>query len=100
VEPGAVLTLLTLFATAEGGNSALTAVGMLVGAQVIAGVLIWVFFIAKVGGDDDPGSDDDGPGWGRRPPTPPEPPVSWPDFERQFAEHVQALGDRGAVKAR
>ena len=96
-----MLTLVSLFATADSGKAALTAVATLVGVQVIAGVLIWVFFIANVGRDDDPGSDDDdGPGRGRRPPTPPEPPVSWPDFERQFAEHVQALGDRDMVKAR
>jgi hypothetical protein len=53
------------------------------------------------GGDDDPGSDDDGRGWRRPgpPPLPPEPHVSWPDFERQFAEHVAAMRTRDKVPA-
>lgn len=42
---------------------------------------------------DDPGSGGDGPGWrrGRGPRTPPpDEPVDWPEFERQFAEHIAA----------
>lgn len=42
---------------------------------------------------DDPGSGGDGPGWrrGRGPrKPPPDEPVDWPEFERQFAEHIAA----------
>jgi hypothetical protein len=42
------------------------------------------------GSDEDPGSDD-GPGGTRRPPpapTLPTGPVSWPDFEREFAAYA------------
>ena len=51
------------------------------------------------GGGDEPGSDGDGPGWHRPEPRqpPPEPHLSWPDFERQFAEHVAALRARDKV---
>jgi hypothetical protein len=53
------------------------------------------------GGGGEPGSDDDGPGWRRPEPRrpPPEPHVSWPDFERQFAEHVEARRTRDKVPA-
>jgi len=45
------------------------------------------------GSDGDDAEDGDDPGWGRdRPRTPPpDAPFSWPEFERQFAEHVAAL---------
>lgn len=45
--------------------------------------------------DDD--ASDDGPGGSRRPPPrPPLPtgPVSWPEFERQFAAYVERCGPR------
>jgi hypothetical protein len=75
---------------------------MVVGLQVFL-VLVALLSIAAGGrgGGDEPGSDDDGPGW-RRPeprPPPPEPHVSWPDFERQFAEHVEAIRARDKVPA-
>ena len=46
------------------------------------------------GDDQDQGGDD--PGWRRDGPRtpPPDAPVCWPDFERQFAEHVAALAER------
>ena len=100
MEPSGLITLLSLFATAPGAGIALTAIGVLVGVQVIAGLLIWLWLVANLGGSDDPGSAGDGPGGSRRPPKPPEPPSSWPDFERQFAEHVKALGDRDMVANR
>ena len=53
------------------------------------------------GGGEEPDSDDDGPGWRRPEPRrpPPEPHVSWPDFERQFHEHVKTDRARDEVSA-
>ena len=69
---------------------------------VIAGLeLALLIACARVGRsgpeDDDPGSDDDGPGWGDPQPRtpPPDAPVCWPEFERQFAEYVAAQAGRG-----
>ena len=89
---------------AASGHDAALVVGR---AATIAGFMAFVVAVACLavvaGGDggDEPGSDDDGPGWSppepRRPP--PEPHVSWPDFEREFAEHVEALGARDKVRS-
>jgi len=51
---------------------------------------------------DDDSASDDGPGGSRRPPPrPPLPtgPVSWPEFERQFAAYVEHGGPRSAGTA-
>ena len=50
-----------------------------------------------------PDQDGDDPGWGRdgpRTPPPDAPPVCWPEFERQFAEHVPRSRERQAPRAR
>lgn len=70
----------------------LVVLAMCFAASVLA---IWGVFRGGHDGDEsDPG--DDGPGPRRPPPAPPPPPrpdptVSWPEFERQFAEHVATL---------
>ena len=53
------------------------------------------------GSDEDPGSDD-GPGGTRRPrptPTLPTGPVSWPEFERQFAAYAGRVEREGVGSA-
>ena len=62
-------------------------------------MILWRVVESRGGedGGDDPGSEGGGPGWRRRrrPPNPPPGgPVCWAEFERQFAEHVEALGAR------
>ena len=73
---------------------------MIIGFQVFL-IMVALLSIAAGGGagGDEPGSDDDGPGWRRPEPRrpPPEPHVAWPDFERQFAEHVEAMRARDKV---
>jgi hypothetical protein len=75
-------------------------IALIVGVQVFVVVLVCLSIALGGRGRDDPGSDDDD-GRGRPrpepPPPPSEPPVSWPDFERQFAEHVQARRARDKV---
>jgi hypothetical protein len=75
---------------------------MIVGFQafVIGLVLLSMAAGGGAGGDDESGSDDGGPG--RRPEPwrpPPDPLVSWPDFEGQFAEHVESIRARDKVPA-
>jgi hypothetical protein len=67
-----------------------TIVGLAVPLLVLGA--LWVRGAARRrrGPDEDPGSDD-GPGGTRRPrptPTLPTGPVSWPDFERDFAAYA------------
>jgi|tagenome__1003787_1003787.scaffolds.fasta_scaffold20365632_2 hypothetical protein len=62
--------------------------------------LVAMIGISRLGVSGDTDADDpdgDGPGWRRDGPRtpPPDEPVCWPDFEREFAEHVAALADRG-----
>jgi hypothetical protein len=68
---------------------------VIVSLQLVVGLILWRVF--RYGGpdDDDPGRGGDGPGWGRRRPRkpPPDQPVCWPEFERQFAEYVAGLHD-------
>jgi hypothetical protein len=75
---------------------------MIVGFQAFV-IVIALLSIAAGGGmgGDEPGSTDDGPDWRRPEPRrpPPEPHVSWPDFEQQFAEHVEAMRARDKVPA-
>ena len=69
----------------------------------IASVMIVWRVVESRGGEDDPGSEGGGPGWRRRrrPPNPPPgAPVCWAEFERQFAEHVEALGAREGGSSR
>jgi hypothetical protein len=51
------------------------------------------------GGSDEDAGSDDGPGGSRRPPRPPPlptGPVSWAEFERQFAAYAERVGQRKA----
>ena len=68
-------------------------------------MILWRVVESRGGedGGDDPGSEGGGPGWRRRrrPPNPPPGgPVCWAEFERQFAEHVEALGAREGASSR
>jgi hypothetical protein len=66
-----------------------TAVGVALAGALIA-LMAWVH--RDPGPDaDEPDSDSGGGGWGRRRPRRPPPvgPVSWQDFERQFAAYVE-----------
>jgi hypothetical protein len=98
------LTVVYLAVDGHGLETALAVFAVLFAIPLLAGALVCLWVALDLGGNDDPGSDGDGPGRGRRPPPPaplpPESPVSWPDFERQFAEHVEALGDRDPVATR
>ena len=61
-------------------------------AAIQLGLMLMVWFvIRRDGGGEDPESGG-GPGGSRRrpPKRPPEGPVDWREFERQFAEHVRA----------
>jgi len=61
-------------------------------AAIQLGLMLMVWFvIRRDGGGEDPESGG-GPGGSRRrpPKRPPEGPVNWREFERQFAEHVRA----------
>ncbi|HEX5782183.1 MAG TPA: hypothetical protein VFX80_09680 [Solirubrobacteraceae bacterium] len=98
----ALLTLVYLVAGSHGAEAALVTFGVILAIHLLAGLLLCVWVALGLGSNDDPGSDGDGPGGSRRPqpPRPPEPPGSWADFERQFAEHVESLGDRDPVTSR
>jgi hypothetical protein len=82
---------------AAGERPSAGAIGILV-LILIAGMELAVLIaFARMGrsdgSDGDDAEDGDDPGWGKdRPRTPPpDAPFSWPEFERQFAEHVAAL---------
>jgi len=78
-----------------------TAVVLATPLLVLAAVWLCVGVGRRPGGDDAPGSDD-GPGGSRvRPPDPPLPtgPVSWPEFERQFAAYVRHEARRDDVRS-
>jgi hypothetical protein len=84
-------------ATHAAGGAATVAILAAMGAAQLALLLIlWRAFRSDGPDDDSPGSDGDGPGRGRRRPRkpPPDAPDWWPEFERDFAEHVAALGRR------
>src|SRR3954447_19426274 len=70
-----------------------TAVGIALAGGLLGLLVLWVQ--SDPGGpDDDPDADSDGGGGGRRRPRRPPPvgPVSWQDFERQFAAYVERRG--------
>src|SRR5215207_800615 len=61
--------------------------------QLAVMVVLWRAFRWHGPDGDPPGSDGDGPGRGPRPPRepPPDQPTWWPEFEREFAEHVEVV---------
>ena len=88
-----------LAASAHDAGVILGRVAMVMGFQAFVIVLTWLS-VREIGREgEDPGSDGDGPDWRRPDPRrpPPEPHLSWPDFERQFAEHVEARRARDKV---
>ena len=95
-----MVTLIYLFAAAGNDTGILLGrVLMVVAFQLFVLGLTFLSLAATGDGGDEPGPDDDGRGWDRPAPRqpPPEPHLSWPDFERQFAEHVNALRARDNV---
>jgi len=88
--------------SAHDAGLVLIRVAVVVGFQAfLVGVILLSLLGGGAGGDEPGSDDDDGPG-GRHPEPwrpPPEPFVSWPDFERQFAEHVEALRARDKAPA-
>jgi hypothetical protein len=86
-------------ASAHRPSERMSVVGVLAAMIVLElwGMLI-LRRIFKGDDGDDPGSDGDGPGWRRRGPRkpPPDEPVCWPEFERQFADYVAAMSARAS----
>jgi hypothetical protein len=84
-----------------------TVVGLALAGGLSGILLIWVFSDPGGPDTDEPDSDSDG-GSGRRRPRrprrpPPVGPVSWPDFERQFAAYVERrarTGERDRTRTR
>jgi hypothetical protein len=74
----------------SGGTSILPGLAAMAVWDLSVMLILWRVFMS--GGTDghDPGSGGGGPGWRRRRPRkpPPHDPAWWPEFERQFAEHV------------
>ena len=83
-----------------------TVVGLALAGGLVGLLLIWV--LCDPGGPegDEPDSDSDGGSRRRRPRRPPPVgPVSWQDFERQFAAYVESRagageGDRARIRNR
>jgi hypothetical protein len=76
-------------------TSAVAILAAMFGLQLAIMLVLRRIFRPDGGDGDDPGSGGDDPGWGRdRGPRtpPPEGPVCWPEFERQFADYVAAQG--------
>jgi hypothetical protein len=69
-----------------------TAVGIALAGGLVFLLLLWVQ--SDPGGPDDDADSDSGGGGGRLRPRRPPPvgPVSWQDFERQFAAYVERRG--------
>jgi hypothetical protein len=93
----AVLTLY-LVAQAERSSSGTSVVAILAAMyalQLGVMLILWRAFGRGGADEDDPGLGGDGPGGRHRRPRkpPPDDPECWPEFERQFAEHVAAAGD-------
>ena len=93
---------LTIYLAADVERPAAGAVGIVVLVAIATleiAVMIAFARIGRSGGsDDDQDQGGDDPGWGRGGPRtpPPDAPVCWPEFERQFAEHVAAIAERQA----
>jgi hypothetical protein len=96
---------LTIYLTAETApraSAGTAGIAILVAIATLELAVMIAF--SRIGRSHDPGDDDqddDGPGWGRegpRTPPPDAPPVSWPEFEREFAEYVAALETRRDVR--
>jgi hypothetical protein len=75
-----------------------------VGVPTLVLLFIWVSDARSRRGESDETDGSDGGGGlsARRSPRRPPPvgPVSWPEFERQFAEYVARRPERSAIRAR
>jgi hypothetical protein len=96
---------LTIYLTAEAAPRASAGtLGIAILVAIATLELAVMIAVSRIGRpydpDDDADGDDDGPGWGRDGPRtpPPDAPVSWPEFERDFAEYVTALRTRREVR--
>jgi hypothetical protein len=81
----------------SGGTSILPVVAVMAVWDLSAMLILWYVFMSGGADGHDPGSDGGGPGWRRRRrprKPPPHDPAWWPEFERQFAEHVAAQAAR------
>ena len=88
LEPLALAIYLT---ASEERTTALAVLGAIFALQFGVIVILRRIFRADTGDDDEPGSDGGGPGRRRGPAPrrpPPDGPVCWPEFERQFSEYV------------
>ena len=88
---------LTIYLAADvGPRASAGTVGIVILVAIATLELAVMIAFSRIGRPHDPGDDDqddDDPGWGRdgpRTPPPDAPPVSWPEFEREFAEYVAA----------
>ena len=86
---------ITIYLTADvGPRASAGTLGIAILIAIATLELAVMIAFSRIGRGRDPGDDqdqdDDGPGWGRDGPRtpPPDAPVSWPEFEREFAEHV------------
>jgi len=96
---------LTIYLAAEAGPRASAGtVGIAILVAIATLELAVMIAFSRIGRPYDPGDDadgdDDDPGWGRDEPRtpPPDAPVSWPEFERDFADYVTALRTRRDVR--
>ena len=96
---------LTIYLAADAApraSAGAVGIGILVAIATLELAVMIAF--SRIGRNHDPGDDDqddDDPGWGRdgpRTPPPDAPPVSWPEFEREFAEYVACLETRRDVR--
>jgi hypothetical protein len=81
----------------SGGTSILPVVAVMAVWDLSVMLILARVFMSGGAGGHDPGSDGGGPGWRRRRrprKPPPRDPAWWPEFERQFAEHVAAQAAR------
>ncbi len=94
-------------AVASGDDAGVATIVAVVTALLglLAGVGIVVRALLGLAGDDgDDAGDDGGGGPGRRRPLPrrppPAPPDWWPEFEREFADHVRADSRKRGIETR
>jgi hypothetical protein len=88
----AVMLYLVAAAQDSPDRTAVAILAAMFALQIAILLVLRRLFGSDDAGGDDPGSGGDGPGWGRRRgprKPPPDEPVNWPEFERQFAEHVE-----------
>jgi hypothetical protein len=74
-------------------------VGLALAGGLLGILLIWIRSDPGGPDGDEPDSGSDGGSRRRRPRRPPpDGPVSWPDFERQFAAYVESTSTRSGAR--